>query len=319
MNGVLAGKVAIVTGAGRGLGRCHALALAAAGAAIVVNDLGGSDVGEGADGSPAEQVAAEVRAAGGRAIANGRSVADWDEARAIVQAAIDEYGRLDILVNNAGISRFSTLDAGSRKDWDLTIAVNLTGVAATTYWAAQHWKAAGPQAGRAIINTASPAGTNPLPGSAPYCVSKAGTIALTITSAGELAHLGVRVNAIAPMARTRLTDAVPMLDEIMRKPEHGFDRVAPEHVAPVVLYLASPYCRFTGRVFGVEGDDLYLFDGFSANQHFNNAEKPWSVEALANVLGSVDVQDHGYMILPGTRIPGDQPAQATLEALAAVG
>lgn len=318
MSKFLTGKVAIVTGGGRGLGRCHALALAAAGASVVVNDLGGSDRGDGADTGPAYAVAEEIRRAGGTAVANADSVADWDSAKAIVETALSEFGRLDILVNNAGISRFATLDEGTKEDWDLTIAVNLTGTAAMIYWAAQHWKSVGPASGRAIVNTASPAGTNPLPGSAPYCASKAGILALTITSAGELAHLGVRVNAIAPMARTRMTEAVDMLADVLRKPEHGFDRIAAEHVSPMVTYLASSRCRFTGRVFGTEGDDIYLFDGFSAARHFNNAARQWTVETLETALRDADPQDHGFMVAPGMRIPADQPSEATIAVLTAV-
>jgi NAD(P)-dependent dehydrogenase (short-subunit alcohol dehydrogenase family) len=316
---MLAGKVAIVTGGGRGLGRCHALALANAGASVLVNDLGGSDVGEGADRGPAEAVAREIRAAGGKAIANGLTVGDWDTAKSIVDAAVAEFGRLDIVVNNAGISRFgSTIESMTRLDWELTIAVNLTGPAAITHWAAQHWKSAGPASGRAIVNTTSPAGTNPAPGSPSYCASKAALISLTITSAAELAALGVRVNAIAPMARTRMTEAVPVLADILRKPETGFDRIAAEHVSPLVLYLASARCRFTGRVFGIEGDDIYLFDGFSANQHFNNAREQWTVEGIAAALRNVDPQDKGLMIAPGVRVPGLQPSDATLAALDAL-
>jgi len=319
MSGMLEGRVAVVTGAGRGLGRSHALALASEGAAVVVNDLGGSDRGEGADTAPAALVAEEIRAAGGRAISSTDSVSDWNSAKRLIDAALEEFGKVDILVNNAGISRFAPLDAGTSRDWDLTIAANLTGSATTTYWAAQHWKEVGPQAGRAIINTSSPAGTNPLPGSTAYCASKAGVIALTIATAGELAALGVRVNAIAPMARTRLTDAVKELDEIMRKPEHGFDRVAPENVSPLVTYLASPECRFTGRVFGCEGDDIYLFDGFSANSHFNNAEKQWTQDRIVRALEAVDRQDRGMIILPSARIPGAQPSDDVLAHLAALG
>jgi len=315
MSGSLEGKVAVVTGAGRGLGRSHALALAAQGAAVVVNDLGGSDRGEGADTGPAFEVVKEINALGGKAVANTDSVSEWDSARRLIDTAYEKFGRLDIIVNNAGISRFGPLDAGTSLDWDLTIAANLTGSATTTYWASQRWKAIGPEAGRAIVNTASPAGTNPLPGSTAYCVSKAGVIALTITTAAELAPLGVRVNAIAPMARTRLTDAVPALDEIMKKPEQGFDRVAPENVSPLVIYLASPQCRFTGRVFGAEGDDIFLFDGFSANNHFNNSQKQWTPAAIARALEAVDAQDRGLMILPGARIPGAQPSDDVMRAL----
>ncbi len=314
----LAGKVAIVTGAGRGLGRAHALALAEAGAAVLVNDLGGGFKGEGADAAPAEAVAREIRAMGGRAIADTGSVADWAAARAMVEAAVSAFGGLDIVVNNAGICRFAETDAMTPEDWDLTIAVNLTGTATVSHWASRYWREQGPRAGRAIVNTTSPAGTNPAPGSPSYCASKAGVAAFTIAAATELAGLGVRVNAIAPMARTRMTLDVPALDAIMKPVENGFDRVAPEHVAPLVVYLASPRCRFTGRVFGIEGDDLFLFTGWSAEHHFSNDRRTWSADALEAALAGVDRQDRGWMIAPSVRLPGPSPADATLAALEAL-
>jgi NAD(P)-dependent dehydrogenase (short-subunit alcohol dehydrogenase family) len=311
----LQGKVAIVTGGGRGLGRAHALALAEAGAAVLVNDLGGGFKGEGAaDPGPAEAVAAEIRARGGRAIADTGSVADWQAARAMVEAAIDAFGGIDIVVNNAGICRFAETDAMTPEDWDLTIAVNLTGTATVSHWAARHWREQGPRRGRAIVSTASPAGTNPVRGSPSYCASKAGVAAFTIAAAAELAPLGVRVNAVAPMARTRMTLDVPALDEIM-KPVEGFDRVAPEQVSPLVVYLASERCRFTGRVFGIEGDDLFLFTGWSAEHHFNNGRRPWSIETLEAALAGVDRQDRGWMIAPSTRVRAPSPSDEALAAL----
>jgi len=316
MAALLEGKVAIVTGAGRGLGRTHALALAAAGASVVVNDLDESQ-GNG-DPTPAANVVAEIRGLGGTAVANGDSVAGWDSARAAIQSAIDGFGRLDILVNNAGVLRLGNLDEGSPADWDLTIAVNLTGSAAMTYWAAQHWKSIGPAAGRAIINTTSPAGTSPAAGSAAYCVSKAGVIALTITSADELSHLGVRVNAIAPLARTRMSASIPMIDDILRKPEHGFDRMAPERSSPLVAYLASSRCRFTGRVIGIEGDNVCLFNGFSAGQPSNNGEEQWTVEALTSTFAAAEMQDHPSILVPGGRMERGQPSTDTLAALASL-
>jgi NAD(P)-dependent dehydrogenase (short-subunit alcohol dehydrogenase family) len=311
----LAGKVAIVTGAGRGLGRAHALALAEAGAAIVVNDLGGGFKGEGADPTTAATVVAEIEAMGGRAVADTGSVADWGAAKAMVDAAIDTFGRLDIVVNNAGICRFAETDVMTPEDWDITIAVNLTGTAAVSHWAARHWRSQGPQAGRAIVNTASPAGTNPAPGSPSYCASKAGVAAFTIAAATELAGLGVRVNAIAPMARTRMTLDVPALDDIMKPVEQGFDRVAPEHVSPLVVYLASERCRFTGRIFGIEGDDLFLFEGWSAEHHLNGGGQSWSVESLEERLAGLDRQDRGWMIAPSVRLAGPSPSDETLAAL----
>jgi len=316
MSRLLEGKVALVTGAGRGIGRAHALALAQAGAAVLVNDLGGDIRGEAStDPAPANEVVAEIRARGGQAVANALSVAEWDSGRTLVETAVSTFGGLDIVVNNAGICRFAPMDEMTREDWDLTIAVNLTGTAAISHWASRYWRSVGVRTGRAIVNTSSPAGTNPAPGSPSYCVSKAGVAALTLAAATELAPLGVRVNAIAPMARSRMTLAVPVLDDIMKPVSNGFDRVAAEHVSPLVVYLASERCRFTGRVFGIEGDDIFLFDGWSAEQHFNNAQRQWTVGEIERALAQVDRQDRGWFIAPSRRIAGPSPTDETLMAL----
>jgi len=315
MRRLLEGKIALVTGAGRGLGRAHALALADAGASVLVNDLGGAFTGGGADQSAAQAVVSEINAKGGKAIADFGNVGDWEACEAMVARAIAELGGLDIVVNNAGICRFADMGEQTREDWELSIAVNLNGTAAIGNAAARYWRAQGPRAGRAIINTASPAGTNPAPGSPSYCASKAAVAALTIASAIPLSALGVRVNAIAPMARTRMTLAVPQLDEIMKPVTSGFDRVAAENVSPLVVYLASERCRFTARVFGIEGDDLYLFDGWSAEHHFNNRQRRWSPEALERALAEVDRQDRGYMIAPSSRTAAPSPSDKTLAML----
>lgn len=312
----LEGKVAIVTGAGRGIGRAHALALAEAGAAVLVNDFGGGFRGEGtAHPAPAESVVAEIQARGGRAVADVANVGEWASGQWLVDKALAELGGLDIVVNNAGICRFAKIDEMTQEDWDLTIAANLTGTAALAAAASRYWRSRGPKPGRAIINTSSPAGTNPAPGSPSYCASKAGVAALTIACAIELASLGVRVNAIAPMARTRMTLAVAAHDDVMKTVEQGFDRVAPEHVAPLVVYLASERCRFTGRVFGIEGDDLFLFDGWSAEHHFNNGARAWSQDDLDLALADVDRQDRGWYIAPSRRTPGPAPSDETLAEL----
>jgi len=181
--------------------------------------------------------------------------------------------------------------------------------------AASHWAGQGAAPGRAIVNTASPAGTNPPPGAISYVASKAGVAAITAAAATELAHLGVRVNALAPMARSRMTDAVPKLDAIMRQPARGFDRMAPDNVSRVMLYLASPDCRFTGRVFGVDGDDIYLFEGMSALTRVSNGNKAWDHDALAAALRPVDPQDHAYMIAPSLHVRPGAPRQEVLDAL----
>ncbi|MBM7061047.1 SDR family NAD(P)-dependent oxidoreductase [Pseudomonas sp. UL073] len=314
-NKSLEGKVAIVTGGGRGLGRAHALALAEAGARVLVNDLGGSDRGEGANNGPALEVVREIHAAGGEAKANTSSISDWDGAKSVVDDAIRHFGRLDILVNNAGISRFgSDIASISKDDWEVTMAVNLTGTAAMSHWAAAHWQERGPEAGRAIINTSSPAGVNPLPGSPAYCVSKAAVAALTQTSAAELARLGVRVNALAPMARTRMTDAVPMIDAMMKRSE-TFDPYGPGNVSPLVVYLASKECRFTGRVFGIGGGRTYLFSGWSADAEIVVENDLITIPAIAEALRDVPVAERPYIIMPGLHLQKPFPDDEILQAL----
>ncbi len=314
----LAGKVAIVTGGGRGLGRAHALALASAGAKILVNDLGGSDRGEGANTTPAQEVVEQIRAAGGEAEVNTQSVADWDSAREIVEHAVKHFGRVDILVNNAGISRFgSDICSLSQEDWELTIGVNLTGTAAMSHWVAAHWHEQGPASGRAIINTSSPAGVNPLPGSPAYCASKAAVAALTQSSAAELARLGVRVNALAPMARTRMTDAVPMMDAMMERTEM-FDPFSPDNVSPLVVYLASARCRFTGRVFGIGGGRTYVYSGWSADTEVVLDNDQITLAELDTALSALPAEELPYILMPGLRVEQPFPGGDITQALAAV-
>ena len=313
--GILEGKVAVVTGGGRGLGRSHALTLAREGAAVVVNDLGASLTGDGADEGPAAQVVEEICAAGGRAVADSTDIADWDATRALVERAIGQFGRLDIVVNNAGITQYESIETEHGDGWKRVMDVNLTGTAALMHWAAQHWAQQGPQLGRAVINTASPAGTNPPPGAISYVVSKAGVAALTMAGAIELAHLGVRVNALAPMARTRMSGAVPILDEVMKRPEGGgFDRMSPDNISRVMLYLAAPDCRFTGRVFGVDGDIVYLFQSMSAETRIDNGASAWEYGDLAGALAQVDPRDESWMIAPGLHVQSGAPPENVVEA-----
>ncbi|WP_164155697.1 SDR family NAD(P)-dependent oxidoreductase [Sandarakinorhabdus rubra] len=313
---LLAGKVAIVTGGGRGLGRAHALALAAHGAAVVVNDLGGPVTGGGPDekqGGTADAVVAEIIAAGGRAVANRASVADWAGAESIISDAVAAFGRLDIVVNNAGINRPASLAALTEADYDLETAVHLKGTTAVVHHAAALWTREGRQEGRAIINTTSPVGVHPMPDGGPYCAAKAGIAALTVVAAQELASLGVRANAIAPAARTRMVMASPSVDQLMPKSD-GFDRHLPDHVSPLVVYLASPLNRFTGRIFGVEGPDVALYQPWSADW-LVTGDGHWEVSALAEALAGLPEQAPIRAFYPGGRIETRIPPNRTLKAL----
>ncbi len=313
---LLSGKVAIVTGGGRGLGRCHALALAAHGAAVVINDLGGSVTGGSPDqkqGDAADDVVAEIIAMGGRAMANRASVADWAGAESIIADAVAAFGGLDIVVNNAGINRPASLIELTEADYDLETGVHLKGTTAVCQHAAKFWAREGRKEGRAIINTTSPVGVHPMINGGPYCAAKAGIAALTVVAAQELAKLGVRANAIAPAARTRMVMASPTVDELMPRSD-GFDRHLPDHVSPLVVYLASPLNRFTGRIFGVEGPDVALYQPWSADW-LASGDGHWEVPALAEALAALPEQAPIRAFYPGGRIDTVIPPNRTLKAL----
>ena len=259
--GALDGRVAVITGAGRGIGREHALLFAREGAAVVVNDLGGSNSGEGMKAGPALEVVEEIKAAGGRAVANTDNVSDW-EGQSLVDQAVSEFGRLDVVVNNAGILRDGFIPTLREADWDAVIAVHLKGHCAVIRHAAAYWKAeskAGRQPRAAIINTASASGvTMANAGQANYGAAKAAIAALTQVAAEELERYGVRANAIAPIARTRLTLATPGMGAMMAAEaqdvvEGGFDPFSPANISPLVAYLATADCPITGKVFAVQG------------------------------------------------------------------
>jgi NAD(P)-dependent dehydrogenase (short-subunit alcohol dehydrogenase family) len=287
--GSLDGRVAVVTGAGRGIGRAHALLLAREGASVLVNDLGGDNEGQGADGGPARQVAAEITAAGGRAVASTASIATWDGARTVIEQAVAELGGLDIVVNNAGILRDAFIAAMDESQWDSVIAVHLKGHFAMLRHAAAYWKArskAGEQAAASVINTASASGTFLAnPGQANYGAAKAGIAALTMVAAEELGRYGVRVNAIAPVARTRLTLATPGLGAIFAEevPEGQFDAFAPDNIAPLVAYLAQEKCPVTGKVFAVQGGAISVLSGWTGGQTIET-NGPWDLHDLAERL-----------------------------------
>jgi len=288
--GVLDGRVAVITGAGRGIGREHALLFASEGAAVVVNDLGGDNAGDGADARPAHDVAAEISATGGRAVANTDNVADWGGAKAIVQQAIDEFGRLDVLVNNAGILRDSFIAGMAEAQWDAVIGVHLKGHFAMLRHAAAYWKAqskAGDQPNAAVINTASGSGTTlPNPGQVNYGSAKAAIAAMTLIAAEELERYGVRVNAIAPIARTRLTLATPGMGALMSEPDEGEpDLFSPANISPLVAYLATEKCPITGRVYAVQGGAISQLSGWHDVETIET-DGPWLIDDIAARLPS---------------------------------
>jgi NAD(P)-dependent dehydrogenase (short-subunit alcohol dehydrogenase family) len=277
----LNGKVAIVTGAGRGIGREHALALARAGAKVVVNDLGAALSGEGHDDTPAQQVVQEIEALGGAAVANDANVADFAQAGAMVQQALEHFGRLDILVNNAGILRDRMLVNMSEQEWDAVINVHLKGHFAPTRHAAAHWRElakAGEQALAArVVNTSSPSGVFGNVGQANYGAAKAGIAAFTIIAAQELHRYGITVNCLAPNARTRMTEET--FD--MGGPDEGaFDPLDPANMSPVVVALCAPEAQqITGQVFHVWGSAVNALRGWSAGELFQT-DGPWDADAL---------------------------------------
>ena len=259
--GLLGGKVAVVTGAGHGVGRGEALLLAAEGAKVVVNDLGGSVTGEGADKRPAEEVAELIRSRGGEAVANYDDVADWNGAESLVGQAVDAYGKLDVLVNNAGILRDKMIFSMTEEDFDSVIRVHLKGSFATTHHAAVYWREqskAGKQPRASIVNTVSSAGLQGNVGQSNYGSAKAAIAALTIISSLELGRLGVRANAIAPGGMTRMSGSV-VKDLELKEPEayDGFDPMNPGNSAPVVAWLASDESlHVTGQVFRAVGTTI---------------------------------------------------------------
>ncbi|MFF0493287.1 SDR family oxidoreductase [Nocardia sp. NPDC004068] len=261
---ICAGRTVIVTGAGRGIGRAHALAFAAAGADVVVNDLGAELDGAPSADSPAAQVAEEIERLGGRAVVNGDDVADWAGAQRLIEQAVETFGRLDVLVNNAGIVRDRMLVNLSEQEWDAVVRVHLKGHFATMRHAAAYWRGeskAGRPVDARVINTSSGAGLQGSVGQGNYAAAKAGIAALTITAAAEFARYGITVNAIAPSARTRMTEGV--FADMMARPEEGFDAMAPENVSPVVVWLGSAESAgVTGRMFEVEGGKVALADGW---------------------------------------------------------
>ncbi|MFJ3421261.1 SDR family oxidoreductase [Streptomyces sp. NPDC086082] len=285
MSGICDGRVVVVTGAGRGLGRAHALAFAAEGARVVVNDLGVGLDGTPDPDSPAAQVVAEIRAAGGEAVAHGGDIATTAGATSLIATALDTYGRLDTLVNNAGYLRDRMLVNLDEDDWDAVTRVHLKGHFLPLKHAAAHWRAE-TKAGRTpvarIINTSSGAGLLGSVGQGNYSAAKAGVIALTLVAAAELARYGVQVNAIAPAARTRMTEHT--FAETMAAPGSGFDVMAAENVSPLVVWLGSGEgAGVTGRVFEVEGGRIAVMEGWRAGPGVDKGAR-WGVGEVGETV-----------------------------------
>jgi NAD(P)-dependent dehydrogenase (short-subunit alcohol dehydrogenase family) len=282
----LDGRVAIITGAGRGIGREHALCFAGEGAKVVVNDLGAANDGEGSDLTPAEEVAAEIRARGGEAISNGDNVADWEGAQRLVNAAIESFGDLDILVNNAGILRDRVLVNMTEQEWDDVIAVHLKGHFAPTRWAASYWREehkAGRGRRRNLVHTSSTSGLFSNPGQSNYGAAKSGIATFSQIVAKELSRYGVVSNCIAPGARTRLTLATPGLDEIMAPKQDAFDEWDPANISPLVAYLSSADCPFTGETFFVQGGVVKRVQSWTMAETVER-QHAWTVSELADAL-----------------------------------
>jgi NAD(P)-dependent dehydrogenase (short-subunit alcohol dehydrogenase family) len=287
MAGICDGRVAIVTGAGRGLGRAHALELARQGARVVVNDLGCELDGSGGGTGPAGEVVEAIRAAGGEAVADGGDVADWDDAAAMVGAALDAFGRLDVVVNNAGFVRDRMFANAAEDEWDAVVRVHLKGHFCVARHAAAHWRdraKAGEAVDARIVNTSSGAGILGSIGQAAYSAAKGGIATLTLVQAAELGRYGVTANALAPAARTRMTEGV--FTDMMATPDEpgAFDAMAPENVSPLVAWLASPQsAHVTGRLFEVEGGKVGIADGW---QHGPTEDKGarWDAAELGPVV-----------------------------------
>jgi NAD(P)-dependent dehydrogenase (short-subunit alcohol dehydrogenase family) len=277
--GSLDGRVAIITGAGRGIGREHALLFAAEGARVVVNDI---------DPVPAEEVCAEIEAAGGQAIPNSDDVSTWDGGSRIVESTLSVFGDLHVLVNNAGFLRDRTFVNMTEDEWDTIVDVHLKGHAAPTRFAAAYWREQSKQGAEvraSVINTSSTSGLVGNPGQTNYGAAKAGIAAFTVILAQELARYGVRVNALAPAARTRLTEATPGLGDVVKPPdtEGSFDVWDPANVAPIAAYLATEEGTETGRVYFVQGGQVRLFRGWTMTSAIERNER-WTVEALAKEM-----------------------------------
>ncbi|WP_248959606.1 SDR family oxidoreductase [Sphaerisporangium perillae] len=304
MSGIVAGRVVIVTGAARGIGRGHALEFARQGARVVVNDLGAEVDGTGSSSGPADEVVDRIRAMGGEAIANSEDVSDFDGAGRLVQAAIEHFGDLHVLVNNAGILRDRMIFNMGVDEWDAVVRVHLRGTFAPLRHAAAYWRErskAGRPVEAAVVNTTSSSGIYGNPGQANYGAAKAGIASLTVIAARELERYGVTVNAVAPTALTRMTENLSL--NRPHPAEGEFDPVHPDNIAPLVVWLASGQARqITGRVFNVRGGVISVAEGWHAGPGVDKGAR-WEPEELAEVIPAL-VDKAAPNALQNGRIPG---------------
>ncbi|MGA1362335.1 MAG: SDR family oxidoreductase [Ilumatobacteraceae bacterium] len=289
--GELQGRVAIITGAGRGIGREHALLFAREGAKVVVNDLGGANDGTGSDATPAQEVVNEIKAMGGEAVANYDNVASWEGAQRMVNMAVETFGDLDILVNNAGILRDRVLVNMTEAEWDAVIEVHLKGHFAPSRWAAAYWREqhkAGVTKVRNIVHTSSTSGLFSNPGQSNYGAAKTGIATFSQILAKELSRYNVRSNSIAPAARTRLTMATPGLGDRIAEPENKaqFDEWDPANISPLVAYLSSEKCDFTGETFFVRAGEVTRIKSWERAESVEQNDR-WEVSKLTVALNKM--------------------------------
>lgn len=305
MAGINEGRIVVITGAGNGIGRAHALAFAAEGAKVVVNDLGGSRDGTGGSAGPAQAVVDEIVASGGEATANTDDISTWDGSERLIQQAIDTFGGLDVVVNNAGILRDRMMANMTEAEWDAVIKVHLKGTFGPAHHAAAYWrdksKAGEPVSGR-IINTSSPSGVFGNVGQANYGAAKAGIAAFTVISAMELGRYGVTVNAIAPTAFTRMTEDLGFVQGMATEASSGgFDALAPENISPLVVWLGSELSGgVTGRVFSLVGGRICVLEGWS-NGPAVDRDSRWEPGELTEVIPDLVAQAAGNADMGGNR------------------